>query len=61
MQIYPSEANASKTVYKGKPEKPFASIEGKTRKEIVDDVLGAIKKYGMIKEGPGAMLNNICD
>ncbi|MFZ3077428.1 MAG: hypothetical protein WA139_03175 [Candidatus Aenigmatarchaeota archaeon] len=61
MQIYPTGTNASKTVYnKGKPEeKPFASIEGRTRKEIVDDAIEAIKKYGLIEIGVGAMVKNI--
>jgi|GEM_PF-6626882 len=50
--------NKSKSAYS---QKPFASIKGRTRKEIVDDAIEAIKKCGCIRTGVGAMVKNVYD
>lgn len=62
-QIYPNEMKTSKTIYnKSKFERArFTSIKGRTRDEIVKGAIEAIKKYGLIIEGPEAVLNNVRD
>ncbi len=40
-------------------QKPFASIKGRTRDEIVKEAIGAIKDSGCIRTGLEAMIKNV--